>query len=210
MPRLPRRPFRPGRRPGRGRGPDALHPARLDLVPGSAQHLSAELDGPPALAAALGVRVPADWPPELYEREAVEFSLVQVTHTPAEDACWLFYYLVLRADQDGRPTAIGVGGFKGPPEDGEGEVGYSVMPAYRRRGLASEAVEGFLARAFADDRVRRVAAETFPELIASVGVLHRCGFRYLGEGSEDGTIRFGIERGTWNEARAARAEEGSA
>ena len=210
MARLPRRPFGPGRRSRRGRGPAALHTTRLDLVPGSAQHLSAELDGPSALAVALGVRVPGDWPPELYGREAVEFSLVQVTHTPAEDACWLFYYLVLRADQDGQPTAIGVGGFKGPPDEGEVEVGYSVMPAYRRRGLASEAVQGFLARAFADDRVRRVVAETYPELIGSVGVLHRCGFRYLGDGSEDGTIRFGIERGAWDEARTAWAGEGSA
>ncbi len=188
--------------------PETLQTARLDLVPATVRHLSAELDGPGALAAALGVRVPARWPPELYGRDEVEFSLVQVAHTPAEDACWLFYYLVLRADEDGRPSAIGIGGFKGPPEQGEVEVGYSVLPAYRRRGFASEAVSGFLARAFADARVRRVVAETYPELRGSLRVLERCGLEPLGSGTDEGTLRFGIERSAWE--RRTRPGEGSA
>ncbi len=188
--------------------PETLRTARLDLVPATVQHLSAELDGPAALAEALGVRVPPDWPPELYGRDEVEFSLVQVAHTPPDDACWLFYYLVLRAEEDGRPAAIGIGGFKGPPEDGEVEVGYSVLPGYRRRGFASVAVAGFLARAFADPRVGRVVAETYPELAASLRVLERCGLQPLGPGTDEGALRFGIERSEWE--RATRAGVGSA
>src|SRR5512146_2578760 len=81
-----------------------LHTRRLDLVPAGERHLEAELDGGSALAVALGLRVAEGWPPDLYDRDAVEFSLVTVQNTPPEDLSWLFYYLVLRSDTDGAPT----------------------------------------------------------------------------------------------------------
>ena len=40
----------------------------------------------------------------------------------------------------------------------------------------------------------RVTAETYPELVGSIGVLRRCGFRFIGEGSEVGVIRYEITR----------------
>ncbi len=187
----------------------ALRTSRLDLVPAGVQHLSAELDGPPALAAALGVRVSDEWPPELYGPAEVEFSLVQVQHTPPEDRCWLFYYLVLRGGEDGLPTAVGIGGFKGPPEAGEVELGYSVLPAYRGRGLATEAVGGLVARAFSDERVQRVVAETYPELTGSIRVLERSGFRLLGAGTEEGTLRYALGRADWSAAARRGEEEGT-
>lgn len=178
--------------------PPVLSTARLDLVPAAESHLAAELDGPEALAAALGIRVPEAWPPELYDRAAVEFSLVTVQNTPLEDLRWLFYYIVLREDADGRSTAIGVAGYKGPPEEGQVEVGYSVLPAYQRRGYASEAVNAFAGAAFADERVESICAETFPELIPSIGVLERCGFRLVGTGSEEDVLRFAVTRVEWS------------
>ncbi len=187
--------------------PPVLRTARLDLVPSAAPHLSAELDGPAALALALGLRVPDEWPPDLYGREAVEFSLVTVQHTPVEDLRWLFYYFVLRVDEDGAPTLIGVGGYKGPPEEGEVEVGYSILDAYQRRGYASEAVCSFLAAAFADARVHSVCAETFPELAPSIGVLERCGLRLVGSGSEEGVLRFAVTRTEWSHSLFVSARE---
>ena len=143
------RPFTPAGRADAAGGPPVLRTPRLDLVPAGASHLAAELDGPAALATALGLRVPEEWPPDLYGREAVEFSLVAVQNTPPEDLRWLFYYVVLRADEDGAPTLIGVAGYKGAPEQGEVEVGYSILDAYQRRGYASEAVVAFLGAALA-------------------------------------------------------------
>lgn len=176
---------------------ESIRTGRLELVPAGSRQLAAELDGPAALAGALGARVPEGWPPDLYDRDAIEFALVVAEYTPAEDAHWLSYYLVLRDDGEGGPAVVGVGGFKGPPEDGEVEIGYSVLTAYRRRGLASEAVTGLLERAFADPRVQRVRAETLPELVASIGVLERCGFRLLGPGIDEGTLGFAMDRGEW-------------
>jgi len=187
---------------------EPIRSRRLDLLPADARCLAAEMDGAAALAAALGVRVPDDWPPELYDRDAVEFSLVVAQYTPPEDALWLSYYFVLR-DDDGRgPTVVGIGGFKGPPEAGEVEVGYSVLEGYRRRGIATEAATALLDRAFADPRVERVAAETLPELVASIGVLERCGLRLLGAGIDEGALRFGITRVEWRLRLFAGTGEG--
>jgi ribosomal-protein-alanine N-acetyltransferase len=202
-----RRFTRAGSVPGAATAP-VLRTPRLDLVPSAAPHLVAELDGPAALAVALGTRVPDEWPPDLYGPEAVEFSLVTVQHTPAEDLRWLFYYFVLRADEDGAPTVIGVGGYKGPPEEGEVEVGYSILDAYQRRGFASEAVGSLLAAAFADARVQSVCAETFPELVPSIGVLERCGLRLVGDGSEEGALRFAVSRTEWSHSLFVTAREG--
>ena len=59
-----------------------------------------------------------------------------------------------------------------------------------RRGYASEAVEALVAWAFGHPEVTRVIAETYPELVASVGVLEETGFRFIGAGSEERVIRF--------------------
>lgn len=189
--------------------PSAIPTARLLLVPASATHLSAELDGGDALARVLGVRVPEEWPPELYDRATVEFSLVVAENTPPEDACWLMYYLVLRDDEGRGPTAIGIAGFKGPPQEGMVEIGYSILDAYHRRGYATEAVNAFLRFAFGNPLVYEVMAETFPDLVASIGVLENCGFRLVGPGSDDGVIRFRVKRMEWEKRLFAASQEGS-
>jgi len=46
--------------------------------------------------------------------------------------------------------------------------------------------------------VQRVIAETLPELTPSIGVLRKCGFRPVGEGSEPGVIRFELTRADYS------------
>lgn len=165
---------------------------RLDLVPATVTRLRAELRGGGALAEALGARVPPEWPPDLYDRAAVEWSLAKLERDD-EPGCWGQYYFVLRGDGSSR-VAVGVGGFKGAPDGGAVEIGYSVLAPWQRRGLASEAVGGLLALAFASRCVARVVAETLPELGASIAVLRRHGFAPAGSGSEPGVVRFVRER----------------
>ncbi|HPF62354.1 MAG: GNAT family N-acetyltransferase [Gemmatimonadetes bacterium] len=165
-----------------------IHTARLALIPATADHLRAELTGPDALAAALGVEVPAAWPPPLYDGDAVRWVLDRI----AEDArhlAWGTRYFIWKAP-DGH-VAVGAGGFRGPPDRaGTVEIGYSILPAYQRRGFASEATEGMVQHAFTDTAVTRVIAETLPDLTPSIGVLEKQGFSCIGEGSEPGVIRF--------------------
>jgi ribosomal-protein-alanine N-acetyltransferase len=102
--------------------------------------------------------------------------------------------VILTEGETGR-TLIGSAGYKGPPSaDGMVEVGYGIVRDHQRQGYASEAVRGLVAHAFALPTVRRVIAETLPELIPSIGVLRKCGFRFIGNGSEPGVIRFELTR----------------
>ena len=169
--------------------------SRLDLVPATGATLEAELAGADALAHALGVAVPADWPPPLYDEPAIRWTLERMRNDPRH-ADWGFHYFVLRGGRDGdRSTAIGAGGYKGPPgEDRTVEIGYSVVPAWQRRGFATEAARGLVAAAFEDPGVDVVAGETLPELVASIRVMEAAGLRRAGGGSEPGVIRFEIRR----------------
>ena len=165
---------------------------RLDLVPGTLETLEAELRGRAPLARLLGIEVPESWPPPLYDADAINWMLGRLREEPGFEA-WGFRYFVLR--RDGGDVAVGAGGYKGPPSvDGTVEIGYSTLPEHQKKGFASEAVEGLVARAFEDDRVSRVLAETLPGLSPSIGVLEKTGFELLGEGSEPGVIRYGRER----------------
>jgi len=153
----------------------------------------AALDGPEALGAALSAIVPATWPPQFLDAPALHFTLARLG-AGLEQAGWWLYFILLPEGETG-PTLIGSAGYKGPPSaDGTVEVGYGIVRDHQRRGYASEATRGLMARAFQHPEVRRVIAETLPELTSSIGVLRTCRFRLIGEGSEPGVIRFEITR----------------
>ena len=76
-------------------------------------------------------------------------------------------------------TVVGFGGFKGPPRDGEVEIGYSVAPDHQRRGHATNAVHLLLLRA-RDAGVARVCAHTLAAENTSTRLLDRCGFTAVG------------------------------
>ena len=70
------------------------------------------------------------------------------------------------------------------------EIGYSVVPDHRGQGYAAECVEALTARALAVPGVRWVVAEVHEENAASVAVLRRCGFHWVGAGREAGYDRY--------------------
>ena len=170
---------------------------RLTLIAATPPLMRADLEGQAALANALGVAVPMAWPPDLYDDDAIRFSLAML-EDPANQG-WTFYYVVLNAAQ---PTLIGLAGYKGHPRDGTVEIGYAVLADYQRRGFASEAAEALVANAFRHPAVVRVIAETLPALDGSKGVLRRTGFAFVGDGSEPGIIRYALERSDYENRRA--------
>lgn len=168
---------------------------QLTLVAATLAHLRAELDAPEKLAVLLDAEVSSEWPPGEYDRDAMEFFRTQLEEGGAKVEGWYGWYAIREADEVSVRALVGGGGYLGPP-DGEGtvEIGYSLVPRWRRRGYAGLMVAALVARAFTFDSVARAIAHTTEENVASVAVLLRCGFERTGAGRESGTVRFERER----------------
>ena len=161
--------------------PTSIVTARLELRPGSRLTYSIAPHDRPALAAALGVHVPDDWPVEHYDDEALQWSLraLDAGDLPA------MRYVIERESN----SLVGMLG-GGTPKDGVLTIGYSILPHYRRRGYASEAVAAIVEWGFARGDVQRIIGETYPELVASISVLVKNGFRFVGDGEGERVIRY--------------------
>lgn len=170
---------------------------RLRLIPASVKSMEAEMESSHHLAKFLNTRLPEAWPPPLND-EASQRWMLDYLHKHAASR-WGMWYVTLKT----KPSQlVGNCGFKGSPVRGAVEIGYSIAPEYQRQGYASEAVGGLLGFAFADAAVRRVLAETFPDLLPSIGVLRKCGFRRVQGSSEPGAIRFSLPRKRWGTSRS--------
>ena len=164
---------------------------RLVLVAADTDLVLADLKGAEHLGRMLETPVPENWPPELYDREPMNFALRQLAD-PAEQG-WSFWYLIIK-DASGRQL-IGICGFKGRPNAaGSVEIGYSVLSQFRNQGFATEAVERLLTWAFSHQSVLEVSAETLPHLQQSIRVMKKNGFVYTGAGSERGVVRYAVQR----------------
>ncbi len=151
--------------------------------------LAAEHEGPTALAAALEVATPNTWPPELYDSDDLR-RLGNLLANPVNTG-WALYYLVECATHE----LVGLAGYAGAPAaDGVVELGYSILPPYRRRGFATEAVSTLVEHAFSHPSVRCVAAETFSDLLPSIGVLVKSGFRAVEPRRAHGPLRYELRR----------------
>jgi [ribosomal protein S5]-alanine N-acetyltransferase len=182
-----------------------LQTERLELVAATGALSHAAAYDHAGLGTLLDARVPPDWPPEIM-RDVMEFFASHAA-SHEHELGWGAWYIVGN-EALGR-TVIGTCGFKGPPkEDGSVEVGYSVLPAFQRRGLGSEATRRLISWAFEGAigagygtgeewrRVERIYAETFPDPMyeASRRVMIKCGMSYAGSNGATGTILYVIER----------------
>jgi RimJ/RimL family protein N-acetyltransferase len=168
---------------------------RLTLVAATDRLARAAAGDVAELGKLLDARIPASWPPPLMDDGPLEYSVKELANRP-ELAGWMYWYFIRRDDR----VLVGCGGFKGEPsERGSVEVGYTVFPEFQRTGYATEATTGLITWAFGDERVKSVAAETYPELAASIRVMEKNGLTYFGAGIEPRVIRYAIDRHTWLE-----------
>jgi len=156
--------------------------ARLELVAALPEDIAAELDSPGALGLRLGALVEEAWPPGEYDTDARRFFLREMREAGAGAAGWFIWYALRREPAAERPVLIAAAGFLGPPGDqGDVEIGFSVMPGWRRRGYGREIVTSLVGNAFSDSRVRRVIAQTSLRNPAACRVLEESGFERWGD-----------------------------
>ncbi len=157
---------------------------RIDLIGTPLPWLRAIADGGDALATLSGLSVADTLVPDV-DRPAFDFfaGLVEQGRLPARWGS----LLVQKRDTG---EIIGSAGFTGPPSEGTVEIGYSMAPAFRKQGFAREAAARLVEQAFIDTRVNCVLAHTLAIENASVAILRRLGFVFIGDidHPEDGAL----------------------
>lgn len=151
---------------------------RLRLIPCELHHFEAILSDQRQLERMLGVTVLDDSFdfPGVMTIEAMRYMHEYLKANPNALGWWT--YLFVHVEDE---VLIGPGGFKGKAnEAGMVEIGYAIVPAYRNRGLATEAARGLVDHAFAHAHVKRVDAHTLAERNASARVLENVGMRFMG------------------------------
>jgi RimJ/RimL family protein N-acetyltransferase len=174
--------------------------ARLVLVAASPHIARAEADRVPGWWQPLQVTAPSAWPPPLNDAGSLRWFASAIEADP-DGLGWYSWYVT---ETSSGGSLVGNAGFLGRPDArGSVEIGYSLLPAFHRRGYGTELVGGLVGWAFGHDRVQRVMAETYPELVASVRVLEKNGFSLVSRAARPGAIRFELRRAVF-EARHSR------
>jgi RimJ/RimL family protein N-acetyltransferase len=166
---------------------------RLELVAATLELAQAEISDLSAFANLLNVPRPGKWPPPLNDEHSQPAFLASLQKAESDDDGWNLWFCIL-----GEPRMlVGNAGFKGRPQAGLVEIGYSMLETHQRNGYCTEAVRALLDWAFQNRAVRTVIAHTLPGLTPSIRVMEKCGFVFAGNGPmEDGmpTIRYQLSR----------------
>ena len=170
-------------------GDTVLATARLRLVPATSTMITAELESLDQLAEVLGAELAVDWPPEHHDPDTLRFWR-DALELPGAAGWWLHYALHVR--RGGGSTLVGSVGFKGPPQDGVVEIGYSVVPSWQRQGLATEACLELIETAWRRGATE-VVAHTLDGLEPSIGVLRKLGF-VASVSSEPDVLAYSLRR----------------
>jgi RimJ/RimL family protein N-acetyltransferase len=154
----------------------------------SPEMLAAEQEANKAeLERLLDARVTAEWPPEHWEPHVLRFILKQYEDRPDTHG-WHRYVLLTRWFGRERTLVGALGGF--PKAEGDVEIGYSTLPEFQRRGYATAAGRTMVDWLLRRDTVRSVSAQTYPRLPESIKVMERCGLKFVGDGDDEGTVRY--------------------
>lgn len=152
----------------------AIETARLQLIPLPVEAARAATADCAAAEKLLAVRIPEEWPAaDLRDFLPVYIQLLeQGAITPG----WGIWAILYKAEG----VLIGDAGFQGNSDDnGTVELGYSILPAFRRRGFAFEATTALVRWAFDQPGVRRITAECLADNVGSIRILQKLGMRRL-------------------------------
>lgn len=160
--------------------PTPIESERLRLIPLTPEFLGASLAGDRAAAERLiGLSIAPEW---FEERGLIELRLRELRADPALQP-WTLRAVAERASG----AMIGHIGFHTRPgpdylkdlAPGGIEMGYTIFPAYRRRGYAREAVGAMMDWA-AGQGLRRFVLSISPENAPSLAIAAHFGFRKIG------------------------------
>lgn len=186
---------------------DAIQTGELLLIPSDQTLARAEADRRGDFFRRLDVQPPVNWPPELSDENTIAFNLQKLAMGgDAAEGWWCWYFV---REVDGARQLVGNGGFKGPPdEEGQVEIGYSILPEHRGQGLATAAVVALCEWA-AGQGARSAVIHTLPDLQASIAVARKAGFDGPHKGQSPGAVlmRCDLTAGNQSPSRADRGQQ---
>jgi [ribosomal protein S5]-alanine N-acetyltransferase len=167
-----------------------IETVNLQLIPCELAYLEALMRDKKELEQILNITISESWPEF---PESIPRTYEYLKAHPSSPR-WGYHLFVHTKDR----ALIGEGGYKGNPDkEGMVEIGYAIVPEYRRRGFASEAAKGLTDHAFSHPEVNLVQAHTLHDGTASIGVLKKLGMKYAGtaEDPDEGEVsRWVVER----------------
>ena len=168
---------------------DDLRTDRMRLVASTPELVRAEIEDRVLFGRLLGARIPDAWPTD-EAADALPWFLDRLERADPRDIGWYGYYGIVVTGIEDAPVLVGGGGCLGPPADGDVEIGYSVLPAYQRRGYATEMMSAIVDWVRQDPRVVRITADTATDNAPSRSLLSRLGFAEAGPGSEPDSLLY--------------------
>ncbi len=163
--------------------------SRMTIVPATVPLARAELTDRMAFARLLQAKIPPNWPPEMLA-DALPLFLQWLESTP-HAVGWFSWYGIVQTPGGGVLAASG--GFKGPPQFGVVEIGYSVLPQFQGQGYATEMVHALLDWVLQQPGLTLVIAEAARSNTRSQRVLHKVGFLPAGEANEPDHLLFELQ-----------------
>lgn len=148
---------------------------RLKIITFELEMIKALLEGPEQLAKMVPYGVPAEYPMDVY-KQFFPYKIERFTQQPEEN---IWEGLIIHKETK---TVIGDIGYKGGPNnEGEINLGYSVLPRFQGNGYASEAAAAMVRWGLNQPGVRKVTATCSLENVASIRVLQKAGLEQLRE-----------------------------
>ncbi len=150
---------------------------RLLWIPFTKELIETAMEGRRELAGKIGYHIAEGWPQRDFG-EIFPFLLRQREENP--ETAYGSGLVIHRGDG----ALIGDAGFKGLPDGGEIEIGYSIVPSYQGHGYATEITKALTSWGLKQPGVERVAADCLKDNAASIKVLEKAGFVMVKEGED--------------------------
>lgn len=163
-----------------------IRTSRLCLMPCSLDVALSVIDGHRVVRTMPGIGLPDDWPAK--DLMGILPWYVNQLKSDPELYGWGIWLMIDSSSKQ----VIGDIGFKGKPEKGAVEIGYSVIPAQQRQGYAFEAASAIVDWAFSHKEVSMVNGECEKNNIPSIRILEKLGMTRLEE--DGGIIKWNIRK----------------
>ena len=138
------------------------------------------------VAAVLGGQQQAGWAKDFpSDGDRVIARVLAKYGLPADDEGRRFGHRLIVERESG--LVVGGIGFFGPPQGGEVEIGYGIVPSRQGRGYATEAVRALVADVIDLDGVQTVIGNVDLGNVASIRVLEKSGMTLSGRTTEQVT-----------------------